>query len=172
MPAVRVLLYSYQLSLTFRPAKVTYSWAILLLLQLWNSFFNFLKCCNRYFFFFPPPLCDNVSHNPFHRRRLASQRGAGECNQASVRSCRCIFNRPCKSSQVTVMGFWDCVSKFQTAIAMSYSDASMLSGILLDFRYLWGSEEKIRRWWTSLQLNAAALKDRDKNVSALLHVYV
>lgn len=48
----------------------------------------------------------------------------------------------------------------------------MLSGILFDFRYLWGSEEKILRWWTSLQLNAAALKDRDKKVSALLHVYV
>lgn len=74
-------------------------------------------------YFFLPPLCDKVSHNPFHRRRLASQQGAEKCNHASARSCRCIFNRPCKSSQVTVTAFQDCASKFQTAIAMSYSGA-------------------------------------------------
>lgn len=34
----------------------------------------------------------------------------------------------------------------------------MLSGILFDFRYSWGSEEKVLRWWMVLQLNAAASK--------------
>lgn len=63
--------------------------------------------------FFLPPLCEKVSHNPFHRRRLASQQGAGKCNQASARSCRCVFNRPCKSSQVTVMAFRDLLPNFK-----------------------------------------------------------
>lgn len=66
--------------------------------------FQFLELLQQMYFFLPP-LCEKVSHNPFHRRRLASQQEAGKCNQASARSCRCVFNRPCKSSQVTVMAF-------------------------------------------------------------------
>lgn len=66
--------------------------------------FQFFKLLQQLYFFLLP-LCEKVSHNPFHRRRLASQQGAGKCNQASARSSQCVFNRPCKSSQVTVMAF-------------------------------------------------------------------
>lgn len=74
--------------------------------------FQFLELLQQIYFFLPP-LCEKVSHNPFHRRRLASQQGAGESNQASARSCRCVFNRPCKSSQVTVMAFPDLLPNFK-----------------------------------------------------------